>query len=199
MTEDIKLLLVVGGSISGIFLAGWGANKLLYKYFLTPLNKAIATIGSMTSDYEKMKAENHALSTLQDNNSPIVKKIIETHHMVEHMAMVQEAKFELENQAYFECDSSGYLIKANDAFYKIANMTKEEAISHQWVAIISDAFQERFLDQWKKLVNAGLPINEEVPAKKGGKFVITARRKPSNTVEARVILGSICLSYDGHK
>lgn len=193
MEEGIKLLLYVGGSICAVFLSGWGANKLLYKYFLTPLNRAIQTIGSMTADYEKMKAENYALSTLQDNNSPIVKKIIETHKMVEHMGIVQETKFELENQAFFECDSSGYLVKANDAFYKLAHINKEDAIAHQWVSIISDAFQDRFLEQWARLVNNGISINEEVPAKKGGRFIITAIRKPANTPEARVIMGSIGL------
>lgn len=191
MTEEIKLLLAVGGSISAIFLAGWGANKLLYKYLLSPLNGAISVIEVLKDENKKTKAENHALSTLQDSKSPIVQKIIETHHMVEHMSMVQEAKFELENQAYFECDSSGYLVKANDAFYKLAHINKEDAIAHQWVSIISDAFQDRFLEQWSRLVNSGLPINEEVPAKVGGKYVITARRKPSNAPEARVILGSI--------
>jgi PAS domain-containing protein len=197
MDESVKLLLVVGSSICAIFLAGWGANKLLYKYFLTPLNKAIETIGGMTKDYEKMKAENHALSTLQDNNSPIVQKIIETHKMVEHMGIVQETKFELENQAFFECDSSGYLVKANDAFYKLAHINKEDDIAHQWISIISDTFQDRFLEQWSRLVNSGISINEEVPAKNGGKFIITARRKPANTPEARVIMGSIGLVVGG--
>lgn len=194
MTEEVKLLLLVGGSISAVFLSGWGANKLLYKYFLTPLNKAIATIGSMTADYKKMKAENYALSTLQDNNSPIVKKIIETHHMVEHMAMVQEAKFELENQAYFECNGNGHLVKANDAFYRVTKMTKDEALSHKWVGIISDAFQQNFLDKWERLMTNGIPINEEVPAKTGGRYLITVRRKPSDAKDPKVIIGSISVA-----
>ncbi len=194
MDESMELLLTVGGSICAVFLAGWGANKLLYKYFLTPLNGAIATNQLIVEDYKKLKLENEALSTLKDIKSPIVQKIIETHTMVEHMSMVQEAKFELENQAYFECDSSGYLTKANDAFYKLTNMTKDEAYAHKWVGIISDAFQQPFLDQWRLLVNNGLSINEEVPAKNGGRYIITARRKPSNTPEARVIMGSIGLT-----
>jgi hypothetical protein len=134
------------------------------------------------------------VKNLTDNTSPIIQKIIEIHKIVEHMGMVQEAKFELEHQAYFECDSSGYLIKANDAFYRTLDLGKESAYGNQWMGFINSAMQDKFIEKWERLVNHGLEINEVVNGSKGIKYYITARRKPANTDQARVILGSISMA-----
>lgn len=187
------LILAIKVLVSGVgFALGFGAYKWLKENVLDPLKEFKPELKAAMSEIQEIKKDFEVLSNLKkEGKSPIIDRIIQTHEMVEHMAMVQEAKFELEQQAYFECNSNGHLVKANDAFYRITKMTKDEALSHKWVGVISDAFQQNFLDQWERLMTNGIPINEEVPAKTGGKYLINVRRKPSDTKDPKVIIGSI--------
>jgi len=196
----LDLYLKIGGVIVAIFLGGWKVYEWLKINLIDPINEFKPELKKTMAEIQQIKKDFEILSNLKkEGNSPIIDKIIETHDTVERMCMLIEAKFELDNQAYFECDSSGYLIRANEAFYNVLDIPKENSYGNQWMNVINDSFQDDFIDKWNRLVNGGLQINEAVVNKKGGKFVITARRKPNNQKEAKVILGSICLSYDGHK
>ena len=178
-----------------IFLGGWKVYEWLKINLIDPINEFKPELKKTMAEIQQIKKDFEILSNLKkEGNSPIIDKIIETHNTVERMCMLTEAKFELDNQAYFECDSSGYLIRANEAFYNVLDIPKENSYGNQWMNVINDSFQDDFIDKWNRLVNGGLQINEAVVNKKGGKFVITARRKPNNQKEAKVILGSICLS-----
>ena len=196
----LDLYLKIGGVIVAIFLGGWKVYEWLKVNLIDPINEFKPELKKTMAEIQQIKKDFEILSNLKkEGNSPIIDNIIETHDTVERMCMLIEAKFELDNQAYFECDSSGYLIRANEAFYNVLDIPKENSYGNQWMNVINDSFQDDFIDKWNRLVNGGLQINEAVVNKKGGKFVITARRKPNNQKEAKVILGSICLSYDGHK
>ncbi len=191
----LDLYLKIGGVIVAIFLGGWKVYEWLKINLIDPINEFKPELKKTMAEIQQIKKDFEILSNLKkEGNSPIIDKIIETHDTVERMCMLIEAKFELENQAYFECDSSGYLIRANEAFYNVLDIPKENSYGNQWMNVINDSFQDDFIDKWNRLVNGGLQINEAVVNKKGGKFVITARRKPNNQKEAKVILGSICLS-----
>lgn len=191
MTEELIFILkVIGGGV-GIGL-GFGAYHKLKVNVLDPIKDFNTKLQTALEKIEKTSHNYEILNNLkQDGHSPIIDKIIETHETVEKMAYIQEAKFELEQQAYFECNSNGHLVKANDAFYRLTKLSREEALSHKWVGIISDAFQQNFLDQWERLMTNGIPINEEVPSKNGGKFLINVRKKPSDSKDVKVIIGSI--------
>ena len=191
----LDLYLKIGGVIVAIFLGGWKVYEWLKINLIDPINEFKPELKKTMAEIQQIKKDFEILSNLKkEGNSPIIDKIIETHETVERMCMLTEAKFELDNQAYFECDSSGYLIRANEAFYNVLDIPKENSYGNQWMNVINDRFQDDFIDKWNRLVNGGLQINEAVVNKKGGKFVITARRKPNNQKEAKVILGSICLS-----
>ena len=191
----LDLYLKIGGVIVAIFLGGWKVYEWLKINLIDPINEFKPELKKTMAEIQQIKKDFEILSNLKkEGNSPIIDMIIETHDTVERMCMIQEAKFELDNQAYFECDSSGYLIRANEAFYNVLDIPKENSYGNQWMNVINDSFQDDFIDKWNRLVNGGLQINEAVVNKKGGKFVITARRKPNNQKEAKVILGSICLS-----
>lgn len=191
----LDLYFKIGGVIVAIFLGGWKVYEWLKINLLDPINEFKPELKKTMAEIQQIKKDFEVLSNLKkEGNSPIIDKIIETHDTVERMCMIQEAKFELDNQAYFECDSSGYLIRANEAFYNVLDIQKENSYGNQWMNVINDSFQDDFIDKWSRLVNGGLQINEAVVNKKGSKFVITARRKPNNQAEAKVILGSICLS-----
>ncbi len=191
----LDLYLKIGGVIVAIFLGGWKVYEWLKINLIDPINEFKPELKKTMAEIQQIKKDFEILSNLKkEGNSPIIDKIIETHDTVERMCMLIEAKFELDNQAYFECDSSGYLIRANEAFYNVLDIPKENSYGNQWMNVINDSFQDDFIDKWNRLVNGGLQINEAVVNKKGGKFVITARRKPNNQKEAKVILGSICLS-----
>ena len=191
MTEELIFILKVVGSGVGVVI-GFKSYEWLKENVLDPIKEFKPELKQTMVEIQAMKKDFEILSNLrQEGHSPIIDKIIETHDTVEKMAMIQDMKFELEQQAYFECNSNGHLVKANDAFYKVTRMTKDEALSHKWVGIISDAFQQNFLDQWDRLMTNGIPINEEVPSKYGGKFLINVRRKPSDTKNPKVIIGSI--------
>jgi PAS domain-containing protein len=191
----LDLYLKIGGVIVAIFLGGWKVYEWLKINLIDPINEFKPELKKTMAEIQQIKKDFEILSNLKkEGNSPIIDKIIETHDTVERMCMLTEAKFELDNQAYFECDSSGYLIRANEAFYNVLDIPKENSYGNQWMNVINDSFQDDFIDKWNRLVNGGLQINEAVVNKKGGKFVITARRKPNNQKEAKVILGSICLS-----
>lgn len=193
MELDVKTILVILGVITNAFWVGWAAYKWKVDAVDVP-KKLIEKVDAIVKENEKVKADNEALQNLTDSSSPITQKITAIYEMVEHMSMVQEAKFELENQAYFECDSSGYLIKANDAFYKTLDLSKEKAYGNQWMNVISHTMQDQFIEKWERLVNNGLAINELVRGAKGVQYYITARRKPANTEQAKVILGSISMA-----
>lgn len=196
----LDLYLKIGGVIVAIFLGGWKVYEWLKINLIDPINEFKPELQKTMLEIQQIKKDFEILSNLKkEGNSPIIDKIIETHDTVERMSYLQECKFELENQAYFECDSSGYLIRANEAFYKVLDIPKENSYGNQWMNVISDSFQDGFLDKWNRLVNAGLQINEAVPNKRGGRYLITAMRKPNDQKDAKVILGSICLSYDGYK
>ena len=191
----LDLYLKIGGVIVAVFLGGWKVYEWLKVNLIDPINEFKPELKKTMAEIQQIKKDFEILSNLKkEGNSPIIDKIIETHNKVERMCMLIEAKFELDNQAYFECDSSGYLIRANEAFYNVLDIPKENSYGNQWMNVINDSFQDDFIDKWDRLVNGGLQINEAVVNKKGGKFVITARRKPNNQKEAKVILGSICLS-----
>jgi len=191
----LDLYLKIGGVIVAIFLGGWKVYEWLEINLIDPIKEFKPELKKTMAEIQQIKKDFEILSNLKkEGNSPIIDKIIETHNTVERMCMLTEAKFELDNQAYFECDSSGYLIRANEAFYNVLDIPKENSYGNQWMNVINDSFQDDFIDKWNRLVNGGLQINESVVNKKGGKFVITARRKPNNQKEAKVILGSICLS-----
>jgi len=188
----LDLYLKIGGVIVAIFLGGWKVYEWLKINLIDPINEFKPELKKTMAEIQQIKKDFEILSNLKkEGNSPIIDKIIETHDTVEKMAYIQEAKFELEQQAYFECNSNGHLVKANDAFYRLTKLSKEEALSHKWVGIISDAFQQNFLDQWERLMTDGIPINEEVPSKNGGKFLINVRKKPSDSKDVKVIIGSI--------
>ena len=191
MTEELIFILKVVGSGVGFWL-GFTTYKWLKENVLDPIKEFKPELKQTMVEIQAMKKDFEVLNNLkQDGHSPIIDKIIETHDTVEKMAYIQEAKFELEQQAYFECNSNGHLVKANDAFYRLTKLSKEEALSHKWVGIISDAFQQNFLDQWERLMTNGIPINEEVPSKNGGRFLINVRKKPSDSKDVKVIIGSI--------
>lgn len=194
MSEELILAIKVLVSGGGVGFGFWLYRKLQVnvldplKEFKTELKTAMGEIQAVKSDFE-------VLSNLKNGNDiPIIQQIIETHDAVKKLEHITEAKFELDQQAYFECNSNGHLVKANDAFYRVTKMTKDEALSHKWVGIISDAFQQNFLDKWERLMTNGIPINEEVPAKTGGKYLINVRRKPSDTKDPKVIIGSISVA-----
>ena len=191
MTEELIFILKVIGSGIGVVIGvksyEWLKENVLdpIKEFKLELKQTMVEIQAMKKDFEILR------NLKQEGKSPIINQIIETHDTVQKMAYIQEAKFELEQQAYFECNSNGHLVKANNAFYRLTKLSKEEALSHKWVGIISDAFQQNFLDQWERLMTNGIPINEEVPSKNGGRFLINVRKKPSDSKEVKVIIGSI--------
>jgi PAS domain S-box-containing protein len=191
MTDELIFILKVVGSGVGFWL-GFSTYKWLKENVLDPIKEFKPELKKTMAEIQEMKKDFEILSNLkQDGKSPIINQIIETHDTVQKMAYIQEAKFELEQQAYFECNSNGHLVKANNAFYRLTKLSKEEALSHKWVGIISDAFQQNFLDQWERLMTNGIPINEEVPSKNGGRFLINVRKKPSDSKEVKVIIGSI--------
>ena len=191
MTEELIFILKVIGSGIGVVI-GFKSYEWLKENVLDPIKEFKPELKQTMVEIQAMKKDFEILSNLkQEGKSPIINQIIETHDTVQKMAYIQEAKFELDQQAYFECNSNGHLVKANNAFYRLTKLSKEEALSHKWVGIISDAFQQNFLDQWERLMTDGIPINEEVPSKNGGRFLINVRKKPSDSKEVKVIIGSI--------
>lgn len=191
MTDELIFILKVIGSGIGVVI-GFKSYEWLKENVLDPIKEFKPELKQTMVEIQAMKKDFEILRNLkQEGKSPIINQIIETHDTVQKMAYIQEAKFELEQQAYFECNSNGHLVKANDAFYRLTKLSKEEALSHKWVGIISDAFQQNFLDQWERLMTNGIPINEEVPSKNGGRFLINVRKKPSDSKEVKVIIGSI--------
>lgn len=191
MTDELIFILKVIGSGIGVVI-GFKSYEWLKENVLDPIKEFKPELKQTMVEIQAMKKDFEILRNLkQEGKSPIINQIIETHDTVQKMAYIQEAKFELEQQAYFECNSNGHLVKANDAFYRLTKLSKEEALSHKWVGIISDAFQQNFLDQWERLMTDGIPINEEVPSKNGGRFLINVRKKPSDSKEVKVIIGSI--------
>ncbi len=191
----MEIYLKIGAALFGCVGFGWGVYYWLNENLLKPVAKFSVQLAESMKSIEAITKDYQILANLKANDDgtyePLIQKLNDNQVLLQRIADVQEAKFELDHQAHFECDSSGFLIKANDKFCELLKLGKSDIVSYQWLQVVNEYQQQPFIDKWERFVKTGIDFTETVPLKNGHQLTICARKKPSNTKDARLILGTI--------
>jgi PAS domain-containing protein len=194
----MDIYLKIGGVIFSAALFGWGAYYWLNENILKPVTAFKADLAESKKMVQAIIKDYSELSNLKANEDgtykPLIQKLNDNQILLQRIADVQEAKFELDHQGYFECNSSGFLINANDNFCELLKMDKSDCYAYKWMGVINDQQQEHFIEKWERFVRNGIDLNEEVRMKNGHNLMVSARKKPYSTKDARLILGTIKIS-----
>jgi PAS domain-containing protein len=191
----MDIYIKIGAIIFSAAGFGWGVYYWLNENILKPvsqfrndLKKSMELIEGITKDYS-------TLANLKANEDGTYKPLIQTLNdnqvLLQRIADLQEAKFELDHQAHFECNGSGFLINANDEFCQLLNIDKSETYAYKWMGVILDAQQQPLIDKWERFVKNGFDFEERVKLKNGHALSICARKKPPTNKDARLIFGSV--------
>lgn len=194
----MEIYLKIGGLVFSAALFGWGAYYWLNENILKPVTAFKVDLSESKKMVEAIIKDYSTLSNLKADEDgtyrPLIQKLNDNQVLLQRIADVQEAKFELDHQAYFECNSSGFLVNANENFCELLKIDKSDAYAYKWMSVINDQQQELFVDKWERFVRNGIDLNEEVRTKSGHNLVVSARKKPASTKEARLILGTVKLT-----
>lgn len=151
------------------------------------LDNINAKVSNVCSSVEK-------ISQVQDMRkgtlTPIEVMVEQTYEKVNHIADIQDAQFQLDGQARFECDGNGQLNKANFEFQKLVGRGIDELLGNQWMRIINKAQQDYFVRSWERLTENGIPLNEVIRTDRGA-LQVTAVKKPDDNNSIKIIVGAV--------
>lgn len=196
MEIDLATLIqVLGGAFSvwfGIFV--WKAKTWLEENVKEPnrqinlrLDKQIEKIDCLDKKVEK-------ISQVQDMRkgvlTPIEVMVEQTYESVKHIEDIQDAQFQLDAQARFECDGNGQLNKANLEFRKLFGRPIDELIGTKWMRIIKSPQQSNFYRKWENLINTGIPLDEAINTEHGT-LIVRAIKKPDNSNAIKIVAGVV--------
>jgi PAS domain-containing protein len=194
----MEIYLKIGGLVFSAALFGWGAYYWLNENILKPVTAFKVDLSESKKMVEAIIKDYSTLSNLKADEDgtyrPLIQKLNDNQVLLQRIADMQEVKFELDHQALFECNSSGFLVNANENFYHLLKLDKSDAYAYKWMSVINDQQQEIFVDKWERFVRNGIDLDEEVRTKNGYNITVSARKKPSSTKEARLILGTVKLT-----
>mgnify|MGYP006319254781 FL=1 len=196
MTVELELIIkIFGGAVSvsiGVFV--WWFKGWIETNVTKPQNENKVFNEKVLTAIDEVNKKVEKISQIQDGRkgvlTPIEVMVEQTFETVNHIADIQDAQFQLDGQARFECDGNGYLNKANFEFQKLVGKSIDQLLGNQWMRVIRHEQQDNFVKSWERLTQSGIPLNEVVATDKA-KIQITAIKKPDDNGSIKVIIGAV--------
>lgn len=196
MTVELESVLkIIGATFSvsfGVFV--WWAKTWLEENVTKPQSENKAFNKEVLKAIDEVNKKVEKISQIQDGRkgvlTPIEVMVEQTFETVNHIADIQDAQFQLDTQARFECDGNGYLNKANFEFQKLVGKSIDHLLGNQWMRVIRYEQQDNFIKSWERLTQSGIPLNEIVSTN-NSKIQITAIKKPDDNGSIKVIIGAV--------
>lgn len=191
----VTLIQVLGGAFSvgfGIFV--WKAKTWLEDNVKEPNRQINLRLDKQIEKIDRLDKKVEKISQVQDMRkgvlTPIEVMVEQTYESVRHIEDIQDAQFQLDGQARFECDGNGQLNKANLEFRKLFGRPIDELIGTKWMRVINSAQQSNFYRKWETLIETGIPLDEAINTEYGT-LIVRAIKKPDNSNAIKIVAGIV--------
>ena len=176
----------------GVFVWWW--KGWLEENVKKPQDQINARLDKLNTKVDNVCEKVDKISKVQDMRkgvlTPIEVMVEQTYETVNHIADIQDAQFQLDGQARFECDGNGQLNKANLEFRKLFGRPIDELIGTKWMRVINSAQQSNFYKKWENLIETGIPLDEAISTQHGT-LIVRAIKKPDNSNAIKIIAGVV--------